>query len=103
MIYLELGFILSSFYSGCFCRMNISIPVRTQTYLCFLILQLNLTGHCNGLSAEEIKDLWVQADIDGNGVLDYKEFQVILLKMKVCLSCLVLEPSGYYDFQIVFW
>lgn len=38
--------------------------------------QLNLTGHCNGLTTKEIKDLWVQADIDGNGLLDYKEFQV---------------------------
>lgn len=28
-----------------------------------------------GLSEEETKDLWVQADIDGNGVLDHKEFQ----------------------------
>lgn len=39
-------------------------------------LQLNLTGHPHGLSVEEIKDLWVQADIDGNGILDYSEFQV---------------------------
>lgn len=38
--------------------------------------QLNLIGHHHGLSAEETKDLWVQADIDGNNVLDYKEFQV---------------------------
>ncbi|CAA7049126.1 unnamed protein product [Microthlaspi erraticum] len=36
---------------------------------------LNLTGHCNGLTTKEIKDLWVQADTDGNGLLDYKEFQ----------------------------
>lgn len=40
-----------------------------------LIMQLNLTGRCHGLSVEETKDLWVQADVDGNG-LDYKEFQV---------------------------
>jgi Ca2+-binding EF-hand superfamily protein len=39
-------------------------------------MQLNLIGHCHGLSEEEIKELWVQADIDGNGVLDYKEFLV---------------------------
>uniref|UniRef100_A0A5B6ZND6 Endonuclease/exonuclease/phosphatase domain-containing protein n=1 Tax=Davidia involucrata TaxID=16924 RepID=A0A5B6ZND6_DAVIN len=37
--------------------------------------QLNLIGHSHGLSVEETKDLWVQAGIDGNGVLDYKEFQ----------------------------
>ncbi|KAJ0100829.1 hypothetical protein Patl1_05546 [Pistacia atlantica] len=40
-----------------------------------VILQLNLTGHCHGLIVEETKDLWVQADIDGNGVVDYKEFK----------------------------
>lgn len=37
--------------------------------------QLNLIGHCYGLSIQEINDLWVQADIDGNGVVDYKEFK----------------------------
>ncbi|KAJ9174366.1 hypothetical protein P3X46_017394 [Hevea brasiliensis] len=42
---------------------------------CEALRQLNLTGHCHGLSVEETKDLWVQADIDGNGLLDYKEFQ----------------------------
>ncbi|RYR34166.1 hypothetical protein Ahy_A10g048903 isoform A [Arachis hypogaea] len=36
--------------------------------------ELNLIGHCHGLSEEEIKELWVQADVDGNGVLDYKQF-----------------------------
>ncbi|CAI8585741.1 unnamed protein product [Vicia faba] len=35
---------------------------------------LNLIGHCYGLSDEETKDLWFQADIDGNGVIDYKQF-----------------------------
>ncbi|XP_010520930.1 PREDICTED: uncharacterized calcium-binding protein At1g02270-like isoform X2 [Tarenaya hassleriana] len=42
---------------------------------CEALRQLNLTGHCNGLTTREVKDLWIQADIDGNGVLDYKEFQ----------------------------
>ncbi|KAM7266805.1 hypothetical protein ACFE04_008971 [Oxalis oulophora] len=37
--------------------------------------QLNLIGHRHGLTDEETKDLWVQADIDGNGILDYQEFQ----------------------------
>ena len=36
----------------------------------FINVQLSLTGHCHGLSDEEIKDLWVQANVDGNGVLD---------------------------------
>ncbi|KAH0906414.1 hypothetical protein HID58_038241, partial [Brassica napus] len=42
---------------------------------CETLRQLNLTGHCNGLTTKEIKDLWTQADIDGNGLVDYKEFQ----------------------------
>ncbi|XP_022722698.1 uncharacterized calcium-binding protein At1g02270-like [Durio zibethinus] len=47
------------------------------TYLgfCEALRQLNITGHCHGLSVEETKDLWVQADIDGNGVVDREEFQ----------------------------
>ncbi|XP_010555752.1 PREDICTED: uncharacterized calcium-binding protein At1g02270-like [Tarenaya hassleriana] len=47
----------------------------TYVGFCEALRQLNLTGHCNGLTRKEIRDLWVQADIDGNGVLDYKEFQ----------------------------
>lgn len=37
--------------------------------------QLGLTGHPNGLNSGETKDLWNEADIDKNGVVDYKEFQ----------------------------
>ncbi|KAE9464625.1 hypothetical protein C3L33_03422, partial [Rhododendron williamsianum] len=47
----------------------------TYSGFCEALRQLSLLGHCHGLSVEETKDLWVQADIDGNGVLDYKEFQ----------------------------
>ncbi|CAL5367828.1 unnamed protein product [Camellia sinensis] len=47
----------------------------TCSGFCEALRQLNLIGHCHGLSVEETKDLWVQADIDGNGVLDFKEFQ----------------------------
>ncbi|MCD7461379.1 hypothetical protein HAX54_046006 [Datura stramonium] len=47
----------------------------TYAGFCEALRQLNLIGHCYGLSAEEIKDLWLKADIDGNGVLDYDEFQ----------------------------
>ncbi|PNX97254.1 putative calcium-binding protein [Trifolium pratense] len=46
----------------------------TYSGFCEALRQLNLIGHNHGLSEEEIKELWVQADIDGNGVLDYKEF-----------------------------
>lgn len=42
---------------------------------CEALRQLNLIGHCNGLSDEEIQGLWVQTDMDGNGVVDYKEFK----------------------------
>ncbi|KAK9673064.1 hypothetical protein RND81_12G143800 [Saponaria officinalis] len=47
----------------------------TYSAFCEALRQLNLTGHPNGLSEEEMKDLWVQADIDGNGVVDFNEFQ----------------------------
>ncbi|XP_044485922.1 uncharacterized calcium-binding protein At1g02270 [Mangifera indica] len=47
----------------------------TCSGFCEVLQQLNLTGHCHGLTVEETKDLWVQADIDGNGVVDYKEFK----------------------------
>ncbi|BBG98451.1 Calcium-binding endonuclease/exonuclease/phosphatase family [Prunus dulcis] len=47
----------------------------TYSGFCEALRQLNMTGHCHGLSLEETKDLWVQADIDGNGILDYAEFQ----------------------------
>ena len=40
------------------------------------VLQLELAGQRNGLSEEEVKDLWFQVDIHGNEVLDYSEFQV---------------------------
>ncbi|XP_042018217.1 uncharacterized calcium-binding protein At1g02270-like [Salvia splendens] len=47
----------------------------TYAGFCEALLQLNLIGHCNGLSDEEIQGLWVQTDMDGNGVVDYKEFK----------------------------
>lgn len=46
----------------------------TYSGFCEALRQLNLIGHSHELNEEEIKELWVQADIDGNGVLDYKEF-----------------------------
>ncbi|PKA46572.1 putative calcium-binding protein [Apostasia shenzhenica] len=42
---------------------------------CQALCQLGLTGHPHGLCAKEIEDLWVQADIDGNGVVDCGEFE----------------------------
>lgn len=34
------------------------------------------------VNSEEMEDLWSEVDHDGNGAVDYKEFQVITL---VCL------------------
>ncbi|XVF51119.1 hypothetical protein PTKIN_Ptkin04bG0159000 [Pterospermum kingtungense] len=47
----------------------------TYSGFCEALRQFNITGHRHGLSVEETKDLWDQADIDGNGVVDHKEFQ----------------------------
>ncbi|OAY74679.1 uncharacterized calcium-binding protein At1g02270 isoform X2 [Ananas comosus] len=47
----------------------------TYSGFCQALCQLGLTGHPNGLSSEETKDLWVHADVDGNGMMDYEEFQ----------------------------
>lgn len=45
-------------------------------FTCFLLFQVNLIGVPCGLSFQETRDLWIQADIDGNGVVDYEEFKV---------------------------
>ncbi|KAK4743447.1 hypothetical protein SAY87_001448 [Trapa incisa] len=42
---------------------------------CEALRQLNLIGHEHGLTSEEAMDLWFQADIDGNGIVDYDEFR----------------------------
>ncbi|KAK9724166.1 hypothetical protein RND81_05G053300 [Saponaria officinalis] len=47
----------------------------TYSGLCEALRQLNLAGNRYGLSEEDMKDLWVQADMNGNGVLDFNEFQ----------------------------
>lgn len=39
-------------------------------------MQLGMV-HPDRLNSEEIEDLWSEADRDGDGVVDYKEFQVI--------------------------
>lgn len=38
--------------------------------------QLNMAGHSFGLSEEEIKDMWVQVDVEGKGTLNFEEFQL---------------------------
>ncbi|CAN0889197.1 Uncharacterized calcium-binding protein At1g02270 [Linum grandiflorum] len=49
----------------------------TYSTLCEGLRQVHLSGHPYGLSFQETKDLWNQADVDGNGVLDYEEFKRI--------------------------
>lgn len=39
------------------------------------VCQLGLTGHSHCLSLKETEELWAYTDIDGDGVIDYKEFQ----------------------------
>ena len=41
-----------------------------------IVWQVNLTGIPHGLSFEETKELWVRADLVGNGVFDYDELKV---------------------------
>ncbi|KAB2074306.1 hypothetical protein ES319_A07G145500v1 [Gossypium barbadense] len=49
----------------------------TYSDFCDALKQLKLTSLSHGLSFQEMKNLWVQADVDGNGVLDYDEFKRI--------------------------
>ncbi|XP_030930580.1 uncharacterized calcium-binding protein At1g02270-like [Quercus lobata] len=37
--------------------------------------QVNLIGHPYGLSFQDMKNLWAQADINGDGVIDCEEFK----------------------------
>ncbi|WRX22294.1 Cyclin, partial [Theobroma cacao] len=60
----------------------------TYSAFCKALRQVNLTGFSLRLSFQETKDLWVQADIDGNGVLDYEEFK--------CTGCV---PPNYMALQ----
>jgi len=39
-------------------------------------MQLGMV-HPDRLNSEEVEKLWSEADRDGDGVIDYKEFQVI--------------------------
>lgn len=45
----------------------------TYSTFCEALRQVNVTG----LSFQQTRDLWIQADMDSNGVLDYEEFQRI--------------------------
>lgn len=49
----------------------------TYSDFCLALQKVNLTGIPHGLSFEETKELWVRADLDGNGVFDYEELKKI--------------------------
>ncbi|KAL1220310.1 putative calcium-binding protein [Cardamine amara subsp. amara] len=49
----------------------------TYPDFCQALQKLNLTGMPHGLSFQETKELWVRADLDGNGVFDYEELKKI--------------------------
>ncbi|EHA8592573.1 putative calcium-binding protein [Cocos nucifera] len=46
----------------------------TFSGFCQALCQLGLTRHPHGLSPQDTQELWIQADIGGNGVVDYEEF-----------------------------
>ncbi|KAF3439769.1 hypothetical protein FNV43_RR18047 [Rhamnella rubrinervis] len=47
----------------------------TYSSFCEAFHQVGLAGISDGLSFQDMRDLWTQADIDGNGVVDYEEFK----------------------------
>ncbi|XP_042431776.1 uncharacterized calcium-binding protein At1g02270-like isoform X1 [Zingiber officinale] len=60
-----------------FAFLKVDSPGYFITYsgFCQALHQLGLCGHPHGLSSEDTKDLWTQADTDRNGVVDFEEFQ----------------------------
>ncbi|XP_050238697.1 uncharacterized calcium-binding protein At1g02270-like [Mercurialis annua] len=47
----------------------------TYSAFCEGLRQVNLIGLPYGLSFQQTKELWIQADIDGNGFVEYEEFK----------------------------
>ncbi|KAE8693680.1 hypothetical protein F3Y22_tig00110794pilonHSYRG00068 [Hibiscus syriacus] len=60
-----------------FLRADNNVNHITYSAFCDALRQVNLTGLSYGLSFQDTKYLWLQADFDGNGVLDYEEFKRI--------------------------
>ncbi|KAG0474320.1 hypothetical protein HPP92_014006 [Vanilla planifolia] len=42
---------------------------------CQALCQLGLSGHPHGLTTKQMEDLWIRADTDGKGELNYREFE----------------------------
>lgn len=62
--------------NGCFSISGIKFSGKIIS-LYSIVMQINLIEHPHGLSFQETEDLWIQADNDGNGIIDYEKFQVI--------------------------
>ncbi|XP_064976840.1 uncharacterized calcium-binding protein At1g02270-like isoform X2 [Musa acuminata AAA Group] len=62
-----------------FAFLKVDSPGDYITYsgFCQALHQLGVAGHPHGLSPDDTKDLWIQADTDRNGAVDYEEFQRI--------------------------
>ncbi|XP_029123046.1 uncharacterized calcium-binding protein At1g02270 isoform X1 [Elaeis guineensis] len=62
--------------NNAFAFLKVDSPGDYITYsgFCQALCQLGLTSHPHGLNPQDREDLWIQADIDGNGVVDYEEF-----------------------------
>ncbi|CAL9204183.1 unnamed protein product [Musa hybrid cultivar] len=63
--------------NNAFAFLKVDSPGDYITYsgFCQALCQLGVAGHPHGLGPKDTNDLWVQVDIDGNGVVDYEEFQ----------------------------
>jgi hypothetical protein len=66
-------------------------------------VQLNLIGNCYGLSAEETKELWFQVDIEGNGVIDYKQFLVKHYRIHMKLPFILCSNNNIVWLQHHLW
>ncbi|CAK7348600.1 unnamed protein product [Dovyalis caffra] len=67
----------------------------TYSAFCEALRQLNLVGLPYGLSSRETEDLWMQADVNGNGVVEYEEFKADEFVSPSVRSCeLGLQKMG---------
>ncbi|KAF5464612.1 hypothetical protein F2P56_014680 [Juglans regia] len=67
----------------------------TYSAFCEALRQVNLIGLPFGLSFQETKDLWAQADRNGDGIVDYEEF-----KQKIWNPTWSEEPEEHLETDI---
>lgn len=68
----------------------INEDVKFQLHLTYCtrpVLQIKLIGGPYGLCFQELKDLWTEADIDGNGFLDFEKFKVYCIFIFWIIFC----------------